>query len=275
MLFETLTSFYEPQLTLGLVAELFCIVFVGVLITFFSNSRLSIAFEILYESMFDLFSGILWDKERPWVKTFVVSLFFVILFSNLFWLVLDFIAPMTGIDASWEFNLHHYIHHITSDINFNLALAWLSVTVVLFIQLSFLGLSHTLYTYFPIFGKGIFVVKRESISKNLYVPVLVFTKSCDIAISLFLWVLEIIWLLAKVFSLSFRLFGNMASGTIILGMVFAFMTYMSTFLGWLNFPIWLPLIVYAQWLLVAFVQAFVFALLICVFVVVWREEGHS
>jgi F0F1-type ATP synthase membrane subunit a len=275
MVLENLISFYEPQLTLGIVAEVLLIVGVGIILAMFPYSYFSLMFEMLYETMYDMFAGILSDKEKPWVKTFVVSLFFVILISNLFGLLLDFIAPMTGTDVMGEFQLHHYIHHITADLNFNLALAWLSVVIVLGIQFSHLGLWQTLYTYFPIFGKNIFVIQKESISPKLYIPVYIFTKACDITISLFLGALEIIGLLAKVFSLSFRLFGNMASGTILLGMIFAFMNYTSTFMGGLNFPIGLPLIVYAQGLLVAFVQAFVFALLICVFVVVGREEGHT
>lgn len=275
MILETLKHFYEPQLTLWLVAEVLLIVLIWVMIRFFSNSSFSLSFEMMYEKMYDLFSGILWGHEKPWIKMFVITLFFVILISNLFGLLLDFIAPMTGVENG-EFVLHHYIHQITADINFNLAIAGLSVLLVLAIQLSTLGLGHTLYTYFPIFGKGIFVVKKESISKTFYVPVMVLTKACDIIISLFLWVLEIVWLLAKIFSLSFRLFGNMASGTILLGMIFAFMTYLGKLMWWIEFPLGLPIIIYAQGLLVAFVQAFVFALLICVFIVVWREEGqHS
>lgn len=82
-------------------------------------------------------------------------------------------------------------------------------------------------------------------------------------------------LLAKVFSLTFRLFGNMAAGSLLLVMIFSFMTYMSTFMGGIDFPIGLPIILYLQGLLVALVQAFVFPLLISVFIVVGREETAS
>ena len=56
-------------------------------------------------------------------------------------------------------------------------------------------------------------------SKIVYYPLWLFTKLFDILISLFVGVLDIIGNFAKVISLSFRLTGNMMSGTILLGML--------------------------------------------------------
>ena len=55
--------------------------------------------------------------------------------------------------------------------------------------------------------------------KLVYYPLWLFTKLFDILISLFVGALDIIGNFAKVISLSFRLTGNMMSGTILLGML--------------------------------------------------------
>ena len=43
-------------------------------------------------------------------------------------------------------------------------------------------------------------------------PLFLIVKACDIVISMFLGILEIVGHIAKVVSLSFRLFGNIMSG---------------------------------------------------------------
>ncbi len=48
-------------------------------------------------------------------------------------------------------------------------------------------------------------------SKYLYYPLWIIAKIGDIIISLFLGLLDIVGLFAKVISLAFRLFGNMTS----------------------------------------------------------------
>jgi F0F1-type ATP synthase membrane subunit a len=62
----------------------------------------------------------------------------------------------------------------------------------------------------------------------------------------------------------------MTSGTILLGMLLVWISSFSqsitAFMGWINFPIILPLLVYAQWLLVAIIQAMVFPLLVAIFI---------
>jgi len=86
---------------------------------------------------------------------------------------------------------------------------------------------------------------------------------------MFLAFLEIVGLLAKIVSLSFRLFGNMTSGTVLLGMLVvgtsALTEQWTGFLGGFNFPIILPILVYLQEMLVALIQAIVFPLLVAVF----------
>jgi F-type H+-transporting ATPase subunit a len=96
--------------------------------------------------------------------------------------------------------------------------------------------------------------------------VFILVKFFDIAISLFLWVLEIVGHAAKVISLSFRLFWNMTSGWILLAMLIGWVSALTVWLTWIEFPIIGPVILYLQELLVAFIQALVFPLLVAIFI---------
>jgi len=74
---------------------------------------------------------------------------------------------------------------------------------------------------------------------------------------------------AKVVSLAFRLFGNMTSGTVLLAIAVAGMSGLTEeftkALGGFAFPVVIPVIIYLQEILVAGIQAMVFALLVAVF----------
>ena len=73
-------------------------------------------------------------------------------------------------------------------------------------QFKALGFGKALYEYFPIFGKNYIPYTRGNIPIYIDWPLFLFVKACDIVISLFLGVLEIVGHIAKIVSLSFRLF---------------------------------------------------------------------
>lgn len=146
-------------------------------------------------------------------------------------------------------------------------MAGVSVLLMLFIQAKHLGIFKFIHEYIPVLGKDIIPIERGSLPTFVYYPIKVIAKIFDICISLFLGVLDIIWTIAKIISLSFRLYGNMISWSILLGLLVPGVAAMSAkLLWWLEFPIGLPLILYVQGLLVAFVQAFVFSLLVSIFI---------
>jgi F-type H+-transporting ATPase subunit a len=72
--------------------------------------------------------------------------------------------------------------------------------------------------------------------------------------------------LAKLISLSFRLFWNVTSGGMLLAMLMWAMTTLTVSLIHIEFPIVAPLIIYLQEILVSFIQALVFPLLIAIFI---------
>jgi F-type H+-transporting ATPase subunit a len=95
---------------------------------------------------------------------------------------------------------------------------------------------------------------------------------CDIIISLFLGILDVVGHLAKIISLSFRLFGNMTSWGILLAMLFWGLMGLTAFGEGNGLPILGPILLYVQWLLVAFIQALVFPLLVAIFIKVGKAH---
>ena len=222
-------------------------------------------FELLFEKIYGFFDDIMGEWQKFRVKSFVIGMFFVILISNLMGSVIDYLNTM----FPW---LENYITAPTTDANFNVAMALIAVMLMLYLQRRKAWTFKFIYSYLPIFWKNIISIEKEWKSPWLYYPMRIFTKLFDIIISMFVWVLDIIWNIAKVISLSFRLTGNMMSGTILLGMAAAWMWALTKTMSWAEFPILCPLIVVLQWLLVAVIQAFVFSLLTAIFIKVATED---
>jgi len=257
---EFLEIFIHPWVMVGIALEA---IVIGVFIfsfRFLKNTKFTAFFDLVFEKVYDFFEDLLGKEERRWVKLFITSVFFVILFSNLLWVLLEFFLPIFGHD------LEHYIKTPTTDINFNVAMSIVCLLLVLFEQFRHLGFLSFLHEYFPIKGKN--YIPYEKGNFNIVVDIILgfVVKIFDILISIFLGLLEIVGLLAKVISLSFRLFGNMTSGWILLAMLFAGLGGLTATLLNFEFPIVFPLIVYLQEILVAFIQAFVFPLLVAIFI---------
>lgn len=250
----------------------------------------------MYEYMEDFFADILGVNEKRWIKSFVTNMFFVVLFYNLLGLLTDFIAPIFGYETSLgKFSLAQYLGFATSDYHFTIAMAAVGVLVTLFIQFMSMGNSTILwgaistnksfsgvarvfnfiYEYLPFWWKGIITIDKGDMTPALYYPLRVVVKIFDIVISMFVGFLDIIWVGAKVISLAFRLFGNMLSGTALLTVLVVSLNTATQ--GWIGFefPIIAPILLFVQGLLVACIQAFVFPLLIAIFIKVarmWAED---
>lgn len=221
-------------------------------------------FEMMFEKIYDFFIEIIGEHQKYWVKSFVIWMFFVILFSNLMGTFLDFIGVAFP-------GLEEWIIAPTTDANFNIAMAIVSVLLILYLQMKYLWVGKFFYEYIPLFWKNIITIEKGTMSKIVYYPLWLFTKLFDILISLFVGALDIIGNFAKVISLSFRLTGNMMSGTILLGMLVMGLKALTSSMIWFEFPIIFPLIIILQGVLVAVIQAFVFALLTAIFIKVATE----
>lgn len=127
----------------------------------------------------------------------------------------------------------------TSDLNATLALAVISVVTTHYLSIHYLGLKNYLKRFFSI---------------NF--------------ILLFVGMLELISEFTKVISFSFRLFGNIYAGEVLLGTI-------ATLYPWSKFLVPLPFLCLE--LVVAVLQAFIFAMLTMVFMSILttsHEGGH-
>lgn len=251
----------------GVILQISVIALLVFFVRIFRNTRFGIAFSLLFEGMYEFFEEILGKTQKKWFKIYVVSLFFVILISNLLSYTIDLIRVVfVDIEA-----LPKYITIPTTDFNFNLALAAVSIIIMLYIQFRRAGVVKFFLEYIPITGKWILTIDRGEMKAIIYYPVKVVVKIFDIAISLFLWLLDIIGIGAKAISLTARLYGNMLAWWILLWLLVAWVNSAFQSIFATGFPVIGPLVLYAQGLLVALIQAFVFPLLVAIFIKIAQE----
>ena len=253
-------SYIGWWLIVWILIELIIILLLYLIFKLFPNTKIIVMFDLFFEKVYDFFEDLLWKDEKRWIKIYVTLLFFIIFLSNFIGIFLEFLIPIF-----WH-NLEQLIKIPTADINFNIAMAIIWILIVILEQFKYLWFKSFLFEYFPVLWKNYIPFTRWKLPRIIYFPLFLLVKIFDIIISLFLWVLEIIWIVAKVISLSFRLFWNITSGGILLAML---MWALWTFTMWIinfEFPVVLPLIVYLQEILVACIQAFVFPLLIAIFI---------
>lgn len=261
-------SLFRGELFLLFVILIFIVIYFRFksgkqLFTKLGNSFI-LLFEMMFEKIYDFFIEIIGEHQKYRVKSFVIGMFFVILFSNLMGTLLDFV----GIAFP---GLEEWIIAPTTDANFNIAMAVSAVLLILYLQMKHLGVGKFFYEYVPLLGKGIITIEKGNMSKWVYYPVWLIAKLFDILISLFVGALDIIGNFAKVISLSFRLTGNMMSGTILLWMLVVGLKGLTSTMTGFEFPVLFPLLIVLQGVLVAVIQAFVFALLTAIFIKVATE----
>lgn len=249
----------------------FSIIFLLILLfKIFRKSKFSLIFEYIVEEVYKFFEEILELSGKSYIKNYIVTLFFIILLSNISSRLLDRVR-MVFVDVEW---LSSVVSIPTTSFEFNIWLAVASILLMLVIQFKLLWSIKMFFEYVPLFGKWIIDIKKWNMPTILFWPAFVVVKVFDIWISLFVWLLDIIWIFAKIISLSARLYWNMVSWWILLTMLVVWVNSMTEWLVWSNFPILAPLILYAQWLLVAVIQAFVFPLLVAIFIkLVTVQEG--
>src|SRR3989344_331892 len=189
--------------------------------------KLQSLFEMLIEQIMQLMDSVFGDRrisERYFPV--VATVFLFILFSN--WLgLLPIVGPIT---------LHHvpFLRAPSADLNFTMALAVVAVVAVNFFSITALGLRKFI---------GRFIHPRDPIMTSV-------------------GVLEIVSEFVKIVSFSFRLFGNVFAGEVLLLIV-----------GFLV-PLFIPLPFLFLEVFVGFMQAFIFGMLTMVFLAMSTTEAH-
>lgn len=210
------------------------------------------AVEVLLETLLGFFDQVTQSRDRS--KRFlpiVGTLFLFILLSN--WLGL---LPGTGTIGVWQ--LHHgevalipILRSANSDLNLTLALAVFSVIV-----------SHI----FGIFTLGFFVHWNKFIQLGTIWKAVVRLKPLEILtaiVEFMVGIIELVSEVAKVLSLSLRLFGNIFAGEVLLTVISGLVAYA------------VPLPFMAMEILVGIVQATVFSLLVLVYLSVATTAPHG
>ena len=223
------------NITLTIIIFLFIVVWVGFMarsaLVNNKKSRLKLFFltftKFFDDQLRDAFDG---DKKKARkYYPLIVGMFFLILFGNLFGLIIDWFG------MSIVPSLLYYLRPMHSDLNTTLVLSLITVVYMLKIQIQTQGLWGTMKSYAFDFRGANFLEK---------------------CISVFVGWLHAIWVLATTASLSLRLFGNIFAGIILIGVVSALLAGAT---GWL-FELW-RLAVIPLWFFecfVALIQAIVF-----------------
>lgn len=252
----------------GTLVIILVIALVGFIIRKFPHSRAALIIDMMYEGMYGFFEEVLWDSP-VWLKKFITNMFFVFLWFNLFSVFIDFVSPLSGYSTTdWEFLLAGFVAASTATIAFNVVAATISVLIILGMQFDAMPwknmavkFGNLLYEYFPLGWKGILKAEPDAGTFSKII-----SKFFDIVLSLFIGFLDFVGIFAKVISLSLRLFWNMLSGTILITVLISGLWAITYKYLWVELAPVVPLILYAQGLLVACIQALVFPLLVAIFV---------
>jgi F-type H+-transporting ATPase subunit a len=214
--------------------------------------RLQAAFELLIGWLYDLCCSVAGDKNGRRFFPVVATIFLFVGFNA--WLAL---LPGFGSITVGEV---HLLRPANTDINMPLALALVSFVFVEFTGLRTLGARYlSKFINVKEFGRSISNIFRGRLGKGLLG---LFTGIMNI----FTGFLEALSELIRIISLTFRLFGNMTAGEILL-LVAAFLV------PWL-----FAIPFYGLELIIGFIQALIFAGLTLIFVTVavapHEEEAH-
>lgn len=195
------------------------------------SSKLKLFFITYIKFADDYLRDSFWNREdsRKYF-TLIVWVFSIILFGNLFWLIIDWFG------SSVSTTILDYFRPIHSDLNTTLVLAMGTVIYMLYIQVKAHSASKTFKSYFFNFSWNGIVEK---------------------CVNVFVGWLHLISVPSSMMSLSLRLFGNIFAWVVLIGVIW----YLSALASESFFEVW-RLMSIPFWffeVFVAFVQALVFA----------------
>jgi F-type H+-transporting ATPase subunit a len=218
----------------------------------FVPGRLQTAFEFVLGWIFDFCISVAGEKNGRKFFPVICTIFLFVAFNAWLSLIPGFGSILWG--------NHELLRGSNTDVNTPLAIALISFVFVEFYGLKTLGIKY-LRKFFNVGGlfKSIGQVFKGNVKKGL-------TGLFSGVIDIFVGGLEALSELIRIVSFTFRLFGNMTAGEILI-MVAAFLLPMA--IGWM---------VYGLELFIGFIQALVFAGLTLAFVSMaatsHTEEAH-
>ena len=209
--------------------------------------RLQSLVEIVVETLLNFVEGVIGRDMARKVFPLIATLFLFVLLNA--WIALIPIYPVLGFENSHGDLAVHLLRSAGTDLNMPLALALVSFVFVEFLGLRHLGLSY-IGKFIPV-GSFFRSLRRKDIFGAF--------------VAVFVGFLEMISEMVRIVSFTFRLFGNMTAGEVLV--------LMATFLV----PFVATVAVYGLELLVGLVQALIFAGLTLVFATIAiasHQEEH-
>lgn len=213
--------------------------FLLIVLAYFSSRKLSLVpsgiqnvVELVLEGAYQMTEELAHSKAKT-IFPIVMTFFLFIITSNWLGLLPGFGTIGFQEAASGKEKFVPLFRSINADLNTTLALALVSVVVTHILSVKYLGLRNYLNHWFslnPIF--------------------------------LFVGLIEVVSEFTKIISLSFRLFGNIFAGEVVLATISSIFAFVA------------PLPFYFLEIIVGFVQAAVFMMLTLVFIVILTEK-HS
>ena len=209
-------------------------------------------FEVIYTGGLDLCDQVTGSRKKSQtVFPLVICIFFFVLVNN--WIG---ILPLGGFGlvehGSEGLSFIPFVRSGTADINTTLALAIMSVVGANIFGITSIGI-------WKMFNKYVNLTTLAGIPKKVKSDPMVLVIA---PVTFFVGLLEIIGEFAKIASLSFRLFGNVFAGEVLLASMAALLAYV------------LPVPFLFLEILVGVIQAFIFAMLTLVYFTV-ASEDHS
>lgn len=207
---------------------MFLILILGLIIKFGSKiipGPLQNAVETIYEESYKFIESIL-GELTPTVYPVAMSLFIFIILGNFGGLLPGVGSIMVLAAQEGKIELLPLFRALTSDLNLTFALAILAIVINQYFTIRFIGWKNYIHKFI-----------------NFSSP-----------INFFVGLLEIISELSKILSFSFRLFGNVFAGEVLLSVMYYLI------------PIAVPIPFMLMEIFVGLMQAFVFALLFVVFI---------
>lgn len=210
------------------------ILILGLILRFRSKmvpTKLQNLFEVLYEGSYKFVEGIL-GEVTPQVYPITITLFMFIALGNLAGLLPGVGSVFVPLSVHGELEWMPLFRAVTADLNMTFAVALIAIFTNQFFSIKIIGLKKYIHRFI-----------------NFSSP-----------INFFVGLLEIISEFSKILSFSFRLFGNVFAGEVLLAVMYFLVP----------FAVPIPFIIME--IFVGLMQAFVFALLFVVFVKVSIAE---
>lgn len=221
--------------------------------------RLQNFFEAILESMLNFADQVTGSRQKSQrFLPIVGSLFLFILASNWFGLIPGVSSIVVNMLVHGEIEAIPLLRPATSDLNTTLAMAAFSVTASHVVGIASLGFFSHWNKFIQLGGlwNAVAGIAKYSIKETL-------VNLLTAVIGVFVGLIELVSEVAKVVSLSLRLFGNVFAGEVLLGVIASLVS--------VAFPVPFMLLEFV----VGIVQALVFSMLSLVYLTIASEAAHG